>query len=138
MVDKETYWKKVNFIVDTSIFIRNGACNRCGKCCYAYDEEHPPEEGIKVPCTKLSYDGALAICGIQENKYQICKDNPIYPTPCMVSEAVDTCGYSWVVDNSLTKTKALDKFNIICDVCHRKEPCTYYDKIVNEINEVCK
>lgn len=129
---------EIEFIKDNSIFIRSGSCLRCGKCCIAYDK-HPLEGGKKIPCKHLSFDEkGIATCAIHEEKRpQVCIDNPIYPTPCMVPDAKETCGYTWVVNDKLIKANALDKFNKLCDLCHRKAGCVYYNTITNEVNTKC-
>jgi hypothetical protein len=136
MVEIQFIKDKIQFIKDNSIFIRSGSCLRCGKCCIAYDK-HPLDGGKKIPCKDLVFDEkGLATCLIHESvRPSVCVENPIYPTPCMVPDAKDTCGYSWVVNDKLTKTEALEKFNKLCDVCHRKKECLYYDEIVGDINK---
>lgn len=134
-MDMEEYWEKVYFIIDNSIFIRSGECKQCGECCIAYDK-HPLEGGKRVPCKHLVGN----LCEVHDQKATICpiaEMNPIYPTPCMVPDAVKTCGYSWVVNDKLTKAEALEKFNRLCDMCHRKAGCEYYNTIINEVNTKC-
>lgn len=133
---KEEYWDKVNFIINNSIFIRSGSCLQCGKCCYAYDENYM-DGTVKRACHNLSG----TICLVHNQKAEVCQIallNPIYPTQCMVPEANDTCGYSWVVNDKLTKVEALEKFNRLCDICNRKDSCDFYDEVIKEINEVCQ
>jgi len=134
----EEYDAIVNFIKDNNIFIRSGSCNRCGMCCSSIYDKHPDLGGVKIPCSHLSFDGkGLATCDIHEGvRPQICIDNPIYPTACMVPEAIESCGYSWKVNSELKKEDALKMFDRICSLCYR--PCTWKDEVIKEINEVCK
>ena len=126
---------EVEFIKKNSIFVRSGSCLRCGKCCIAYDK-HPLEGGKKVPCKHLVFDDkGIATCLIHESvRPSICVENPIYPTPCMVPDAIETCGYSWVIDPKLKRSEALSKFNNLCDLCHRKLGCAFYNEIIGKIN----
>ena len=131
----EEYWKKIHFITDNNIFIRSGSCNKCGKCCWIFDN-HPLEGGVRKPCKHL--DGKL--CSVHDQKAEICiiaEMNPIYPTICMVSDAVDTCGYSWIINTGFSRKKALLKFKTICETCY-KYPCEYHHTIIKEIYRVLK
>lgn len=132
-MNEEEYWEKINFLINNNIFIRSGSCNQCGECCIVVDKIL----GTRTErCPHL--EGKICSIHEQENKLPpICEMIPIYPHECMIPDAVDCCSYSWVLDNKLTKTEALEKYNRLCDTCYRKESCLFYDKVIEEINEKC-
>lgn len=86
--------------MSSSVFIRLGECNRCGKCCDPATMAKrmtvyralgvPVLLNPRYPCPHFSYVDGWGRCAIYDRRPQMCRDFPRIPEDVL---GLPECGY---------------------------------------------
>jgi len=135
-VDPQKHYEMVR---DNNPFMREGQCNRCGKCCHFIINRETRE---RVPCEFLRYDGNTAVCLIYKTRPQNCKDHPVLPYKTEEDkEWYKDCGYTFRANIELEKQEALDRLNLKCYFCPTQkyqEACKLRIELIEDILQNCR